>query len=96
VPRFPAVQRDLSLILDESVSWQQLSDAIEQVDQPLRTGIDYVTTYRGKQIEPGRKSVTVQLTYRWPEGTLRREQVDQQVEQVVEALAEGFSAQLRS
>ncbi len=96
VPRFPAVQRDLSLILDESVTWQELSDAIEKVDQPLRTGADYVTTYRGKQIEPGRKSVTVQLTYRSPDGTLRREEVDRQVQQVVEALAEGFSAQLRS
>ena len=96
LPRFPAVNRDLSLVLDESVTWKQLSDAIATVDQPMREAIDYVTTYRGKPVPAGKKSVTVSLTYRSAEGTLRSEQVDDQVAAVVEAMKEKFSAHLRA
>ncbi len=95
VARFPAVQRDLSLVVDEAVTWQELADAIEAVDQPLRTGLEYVTTYRGKQLGSDRKSVTVTLTYRSGSGTLRREEVDQQVQQVIDAMGKAFAAELR-
>jgi phenylalanyl-tRNA synthetase beta chain len=96
LPRFPAVNRDLSVIVDDAVTWQQLAEAIEAVGQPMRVGTDYVTTYRGKPIEAGRKSVTVTLTYRSSEGTLRSEQVDEQVSQVVDALAKRLGATLRT
>ena len=95
VAKFPPVRRDLSLVVDEALPWRDLAEAIEAVDQPLRTGLDYVTTYRGKQAGEGRKSVTVALTYRSSEGTLRREQVDEQVAEVVEAIGRRFGATLR-
>ncbi len=96
VPRFPAIRRDLSVIVDESVTWRQLSEAIAAVAQPMRVALDYVTTYRGKPIPDGRKSVTATLTYRWNEGTLRSEQVDEQVSQVVAALKQSLGAELRA
>ena len=96
VPKFPPVRRDLSLIVDEAVTWEQLGGAIAAVDQPLRAAVDYITTFRGKPIPSGRKSVTVRLTYRSDAGTLRSEQVDQQVEQVVSRMKEKLSAKLRA
>ena len=96
LPRFPAVRRDLSLIVDEAVTWRQLAEVIESVPQPTRVALDYVTTYCGKPVPQGRKSVTVAVTYRWAEGTLRGEQVDQQVAEVVEAAKEKLSAELRT
>ena len=68
---------------------------IDSADQPLRTGVEYVTTYRGKPIAAGRKSVTLELTYHRLDATLRSEEVDEQVGQLVEALAEKYSAELR-
>jgi phenylalanyl-tRNA synthetase beta chain len=62
----------------------------------MRAGLEYVTTYRGKPIPQNRKSVTVTLTYRWAEGTLRSEQVDDQIAQVVDAVGKKLSAQLRT
>jgi phenylalanyl-tRNA synthetase beta chain len=96
IPRFPAARRDLSLIVDEAVTWQKLSSAIAAVPQPLRVAVDYVTTYRGSPVPPGRKSVTVTLTYRDASGTLRSEQVDQQVSQLVEAMRRTLAAELRA
>ncbi len=95
LPRFPAVTRDLSLIVDQAVTWRELADAISAVDQPMRVAMDYVTTFRGKPIAKGRKSVTLTLTYRSPTGTLRGEQVDEQVAAVLAAASQAFGAELR-
>jgi len=95
LPKFPAVTRDLSLIVEESVTWKQLVEAIESVEQPARVALDYVTTYRGKPVPKGKKSVTASLTYRSPDGTLRGEQVDEQVEAVVRAAGKALKAELR-
>jgi len=96
LPRFPAVQRDLSIVVDDAVAWRQIAAGIAAVDQPLRVGVEYVTTYTGKPIPRGRKSVTVRLTYRAADRTLRSDEVDQLTRDVVNALGEGLRAKLRA
>ncbi len=96
LPKFPAVGRDLSLVVDEGITWGQLSGAIDSTDQPERESLQYVGTYRGKQVPDGKKSVTVSLTYRSDAGTLRGEQVDDMVAQVVASLGKQLGAELRS
>jgi len=96
VARFPAVRRDLSIIVAEDTTWAQIQEVISGVDQPLRTDMQYVTTYRGKPIENGKKSVTLTAVYQSPEATLRSEQVDEQITAVVSALAEALKAELRT
>ncbi len=86
LPRFPSVERDLSIIVPDAATWRQIEQAVVAVPQPMRSGMEYVTTYRGKPIPAGSKSVTVRLTYRSGEGTLRSVQVDEQVQQVVDSL----------
>ncbi len=96
LPRFPSMRRDLSLIVDEPVTWRDLSEAIDAVAQPMRVAVEYVTTYRGKPVPPGRKSVTVAMEYRSEEGTLRSEQVDEQIAEIVTAMGAAFAAKLRA
>ena len=96
IARFPGIRRDLSLIVDEDVTWRRLIGVIEAVRQPHRTAVEYVTTYRGAPIPPGKKSVTVTLTYRSAEQTLRSEDVDRQVEGVLGAARKKLSAELRA
>ncbi len=96
LPRFPSVRRDLSIIVDETITWQQLSETITGIDQPLRQVLDYVTTYRGKPVPAGQKSVTIALEYRAADRTLRGEEVDSQVDEILTALRRDFSATLRT
>ena len=93
--KFPCVRRDLSLIVDDDVTWRQLADVIEAIDQPLRGAVDYVTSYRGEPIPAGRKSVTIRLTYGSDEGTLRGEQVEEQIAQILAAAKQQLNAELR-
>jgi len=95
VARFPAVKRDLSVVVDESVTWEALAGAITTAAGELMTELEYVGTYRGKQAGAGRKSVTMRLTYRHEKRTLRHEEVDASVDAVVAALRRQHHADLR-
>jgi hypothetical protein len=56
--------------------------------------IEFVTTFRGKQIGAGRKSVTLRIRFRAPDRTLKHDEVDVQMEQVMNALKSAFDAEL--
>ncbi len=95
LPRFPAVRRDLSVVVDAATAWGQVAEAIASVAQPAREAVEYVGSYRGRQLPDGSKSVTFTLVYRYDQGTLRREEVDEMVAAVVAALGEKLSGRLR-
>ena len=82
---FPAAPRDLSLVVAESVRYEQVETLIRGVNPPSLEEVRFVTTYRGKPLEKGTKSVTVTLVFRSPERTLTGEEVESAVQKVVEA-----------
>ena len=96
VPRLPAIQRDLSVVVAESVTWEQLESAARGAAGELMEALSYVGAYRGKQVGSGRKSITMRLTYRHGERTLRHEEVDASVAAVVAEMKKQFDAELRS
>lgn len=95
LPKYPAIERDLSLVVDEATPWQSIADTISGANPALLESADFVGTYRGKQVGKGKKSVTLRMQFRDPATTLRHEQVDPQVETVVKALGEKIGAELR-
>ena len=95
LPKYPAIERDLSVVVDETTPWQQIADTISDANPALLESADFVGTYRGKQVGKGKKSVTLRMQFRDPSTTLRHEQVDPQVETVVKALGEKVGAELR-
>ncbi|MEX0776771.1 MAG: phenylalanine--tRNA ligase subunit beta [Phycisphaeraceae bacterium] len=94
--RFPAIERDLSVVVDEAVSWSRITAAVAAVQAALLEEVRFVTMYRGKPVPAGQKSVTMRLVFRDPQATLRHEQVDPQVAAVVERLGQALGAQLRA
>ena len=96
LPKYPAIERDLSVVVDEQVAWQAIEQAVAGAEPELLESTSFVGTYRGKQVGKGKKSVTLRMQFRDPERTLRHDQVDPQVAAVVGALTEKVSAELRS
>jgi phenylalanyl-tRNA synthetase beta chain len=84
-PAYPAAPRDLSLVLPESVRYEAVESLIRGVNPPAMEEVRYVTTYRGKPLEKGTKSVTVTLMFRSPDRTLTGEEVESAVQKVVDA-----------
>ncbi len=96
LPEFPGIERDLSLVVGEDVTWGSVEAMVAEVSPALLEGVRFVGTYRGKQVGAGKKSLTMRLGFRDPSRTLRHEEVDPQVEAVVAGAKDRFGAELRA
>ncbi|MBL9032505.1 MAG: phenylalanine--tRNA ligase subunit beta [Phycisphaerae bacterium] len=90
---FPGIERDVSLVVDEAVTWERVRGV--STGLPLLEGAWFIGTFRGKQVGAGKKSVTIRLAFRDPARTIRHEEVDPQVGEFVRAAAERLGAVLR-
>jgi phenylalanyl-tRNA synthetase beta chain len=95
LPRFPAVRRDLSLWVAESVPFARIDNLLRSLNLENLEDVEYVTTYRGKPLEAGTKSVTVTLVFRSRTATLTSEEVEDAVRQAVQAARDQLAAALR-
>ena len=96
LPRFPAIQRDLSLIVSDGVRYSALADLIAGLRLPDLEAVNYVTTYRGRPFDKGSKSLTLALAFRSENGTLTSDQVEPRVQKVIDAAAATLGATLRA
>lgn len=96
LPQFPGIERDLSVVVSERTQWTAVERVVRANSTPPFQGVSFVGTFRGSQVGKGRKSVTLRLSYRDPERTLRHEEVDAPVEALVEALKRELGAELRA
>ncbi|MBN1972672.1 MAG: phenylalanine--tRNA ligase subunit beta [Sedimentisphaerales bacterium] len=95
IPRFPAIQRDLSIIVDEQVPWSEIVKAVQKKASLELEQVNFTDIYRGKGIPSDRKSVTLSLQFRDEDGTLTHETVDAFQKEIVQSLAESVAAVLR-
>jgi len=96
LPNVPAIERDLSVVVGESTTWQQVVSIVADLDLDRLEAIEYVTVYRGKGIDEGHKSLTLRLRFRDLERTMTHDEVDPQVAAAVEALQARLDARIRS
>jgi phenylalanyl-tRNA synthetase beta chain len=95
LPKYPSVARDLSFDLPEATRYDALEGVVRTVAPADLEELKHVTTYRGKPLEKGRKSVTITLVFRSPTETLTGEKVEAAVQKVVEAAKGELGAALR-
>ena len=96
IPRFPAIVRDLSLIVDEPVAWSQITSVVQDKAPAELEQIEFTGLYRGKPIPNGKKSITVSLRFRDEQGTLRHETVDGFEGAILTGLTDTLGAELRT
>jgi phenylalanyl-tRNA synthetase beta chain len=93
LPRFPAVMRDLALVLDESVSHDRVVDIIK--DFSLVKTVVLFDVYSGKQVAAGKKSLAYSLTFQSSDHTLTDAEVDKVLNQILVMLRMSVGATLR-
>jgi phenylalanyl-tRNA synthetase beta chain len=96
VPRFPPVQQDLALVVDEHISADRVQALIEQTGQPLLTNVRLFDVFRGEQIGSGKKSLAYNLTFQSEQRTLTDKVVARQQNGIVKRLERELGAKLRS
>jgi phenylalanyl-tRNA synthetase beta chain len=95
VSHFPAVKRDLSFVVDRTIAYAELAEAIRSTGAPLASEIKLIDRYAGRAIPESKHSVTLSIDYRDPARTLTAEEVDRVHGRIVSTLTERFGAQLR-
>jgi phenylalanyl-tRNA synthetase beta chain len=96
IPKFPAIERDLSIVIDENVRWADIAAAVNKKSPNELEGVHFVGIYRGKGIPSGKKSLTLTLVFRDRDGTLTHETVDRFQADILNGLTESTGAQLRA
>jgi len=96
LPPFPAVSRDLSLVVARSLSWSDLSRAVKDAAGPTLESVDYLDTFRGGNLPETQQSLHFNLRFRHSERTLTGDEVDQAVQAVVANAAQHLGATLRA
>lgn len=93
--KFPESRRDLALIVDEKVAFEDLRQgALENAGEYLKN-VTLFDVYQGQGIEVGRKSIALGLTWQHPSRTLNDDEINGAVDSVITALKEKFGASLR-
>ncbi len=94
LPRYPAVVRDVTLLLDRKVSVAELLNTIVSENVAECRGAAFVGTYEGKNIPAGKRTVTLRVQYRADDRTLRDEEVEERHRRLIDSLLQKYSAQL--
>ncbi|HXJ82097.1 MAG TPA: phenylalanine--tRNA ligase subunit beta [Candidatus Methylomirabilis sp.] len=95
LPRYPAVQRDLALIVPDVVTAGEVEAAIRAMRLPLLTRVVLFDVYTGDQIGSGCRSLAWSLTFQAPDRTLRDSEVNELHGRIVGALVKRFGAEVR-
>jgi phenylalanyl-tRNA synthetase beta chain len=93
--RFPAVRRDLAVVVDESASAQSLMAALQGNKAPFVVEIGLFDVYRGKGVENGKKSLAFRVLLQDTQKTLTDIDIDQSIAQLIEVL-QRHGAQIRA
>jgi phenylalanyl-tRNA synthetase beta chain len=89
LPRFPEVRRDLSLVVDQNVTFEQLRTIAQRTEKKLLRDLNVFDVYAGDRLEAGKKSYSVSFTLQDPTQTL----TDQAIDQVMQKLIQQFEKQ---
>lgn len=95
ISKFPSTRRDLSIIVDEQISIENIQSCIKKCANELLTNLELFDVYQGEGIDLGKKSVTLGLTFQRTSSTLTDEEVEGIKESVIESLRNEFNARLR-
>jgi phenylalanyl-tRNA synthetase beta chain len=92
---FPAVERELNLVIDEAVTWQELADIVRAAAGKHLEDLQFLHLYRGAQVPSAKKSLHFRIVYRAPDRTLTSEEVEAFQQAVLSACQNKLDATLR-
>jgi len=96
IPRFPAIERDIAVVIDEQVQSGSIVKVINQSADENLSKVIVWDVYRGKQVPTGKKSIAYRLIFQNESKTLTDSEIDNVFNKIVDSLRREFGAELRS
>ncbi|WP_020604982.1 phenylalanine--tRNA ligase subunit beta [Spirosoma spitsbergense] len=95
VVRFPDVRRDLSLVLDKGVTFEQISRLARQTERKLLRSVNVFDVYEGEKLGDGKKSYSVSFVLQDPTQTLTDTTIDKTMQRLMAAFEQELGAVIR-
>lgn len=96
LPKYPAMSRDLALVVADDITASEVEKVIVKNAGNLLNNICLFDVYTGEQVGKGQKSLAFSLQFQSAEKTLTDAEIDPYFESIIKALEEAFNAKLRS
>ena len=96
LPKFPAIQRDVAVVLPLTISADQVREAIITSGGPLLSDVRLFDVYVGEQVADGSKSLAFSLIYRDKMRTLTDEEIDVYYKKTIDHIEKSLAARIRS
>lgn len=95
LPKFPAVTRDIAILVDDSILVQDIEEAIRKAGSSMVEEVKLFDIYKGAQIPEGKKSIAYAIVYRDENKTLTDKEVNKVHDKILKALEYKIGAELR-
>lgn len=94
-PRFPASYRHMSVLVGDEPPYEQI-EAVVSASADYLSDVRLLDVYKGKNVDPGKRSLTIAVSFRSADRTLTDEEANAELEKIKSALVEKCGAQFRS
>ena len=95
IPRYPSMRRDFALLLDKSVSYEEIEQIAKQTEKKLLKSVNLFDVYEGKNLPEGKKSYAVSFVFQDENKTLTDKQVDKMMGKLQHRFEKELKAELR-
>ncbi|MBS3811443.1 MAG: phenylalanine--tRNA ligase subunit beta [Halanaerobiales bacterium] len=95
LPKYPAVVRDLAVMLSEDIPMMEVLNLINSQGQDILKDTELFDIYQGEQIPKGKKSIAFKLLFQAKDRTLTDQEVNSVVNQIIEKLKNKYEAEIR-
>ncbi len=95
IPKFPAVSRDLALLIDKSVEFAQIEEIARQTEKKLLKKVELFDVYEGDKLPAGKKSYAVNFILQDAEKTMGDKQIEAIMSKLIQNLKKQLNAELR-
>lgn len=95
ISKFPAVKRDLALLIDKKVQFAEIEKIAYETDKKLLKSVELFDVYEGKNLEAGKKSYAVSFMLQDENATLNDKQIDKVMQKLIANLQNKLNAKLR-
>ncbi|MCL6588359.1 MAG: phenylalanine--tRNA ligase subunit beta [Firmicutes bacterium] len=96
LPKFPAVERDLALVLPVQIPARKIMDRIREIAGNLAERVELFDVYQGNQVPEGMRSLAFSLSYRSKDRTLNDDEVNRIQERLLKTLRAEYGAEVRA
>ncbi len=95
IPKYPAVQRDIAIIVNKQLAFGELEKTLSQANVSVLQSVRLFDIFESEKLGPGKKSMAVNLTFQHDSKTLEEKEIDTMMQKLIKQLETKHGAELR-